>query len=261
MARTPPDASPRDDGIDRISPTQRPAGRVVMRQSWRSLFFLHWPVPVETLAPLLPPGLTLDTWRGVAYLGLVPFTMRGVRPVWSPSVPGLSDFHEVNVRTYVHREGCDPGVWFFSLDAANPAAVRLARALWHLPYHFARMALDRLPDGTVVYDSERLWPGPTPAACRMRARPLGTPAPAAPGTLEFFLAERYILYARKGDRLFHGRVHHAPYPLQAGVVDSLENSLTTAAGIAHESTSRPPLVHYSAGVDVDVYPLQSDQNR
>ena len=129
--------------IDRHAPTLRPAGWPVMRQRWSELLFLHWPVPVEALRPLIPPQLQVDTHEGVAYVGLVPFLMSGVRPLWAPPVRGLSRFPEVNVRTYVHLNGKDPGVWFFSLDAANAAAVRIARALFHLPYYFARMGIEK----------------------------------------------------------------------------------------------------------------------
>jgi uncharacterized protein YqjF (DUF2071 family) len=105
--------------IDRVSPAERPAGRASQRQTWLELLFLHWSVPTEALRPLVPPRLQIDTYEGQAYLGLVPFTMTGVRPLWFPAVPGLSSFHEVNVRTYVHQDGCEPGVWFLSLDASN----------------------------------------------------------------------------------------------------------------------------------------------
>src|SRR5690349_20824053 len=100
------------DRIDRIAPTHRPAEPVVMHQRWHHLLFLHWTVPAAALRTLLPPGLTLDTFEGRPYVGLVPFTMTGVRPARLPSFPPLSNFHETNVRTYVHREGRDPGVWF-----------------------------------------------------------------------------------------------------------------------------------------------------
>ena len=132
----------RPDPIDRIAPRRRPDRRAVMYQEWRHLLFVHWEVPAGPLQALLPPGLDLDTYDGRAFVGLVPFTMRGVRPRRLPGDPCLSNFHETNVRTYVHRDGRDPGVWFFSLDAANPAAVALARAWFGLPYYHARMCVE-----------------------------------------------------------------------------------------------------------------------
>ena len=100
-----------------------------MHQRWAELGFLHWPVPAEALRDLVPRGLTIDTHEGQAYVGVVPFTVTGARPMLMPPLPWVSDFHEVNVRTYVHLEGTDPGVWFFSLDASNPVVVAAARAL------------------------------------------------------------------------------------------------------------------------------------
>ena len=185
-----------------------------MRQEWRDLLFLHWVVPTDEIQKLLPPGLRVDTFEGAAYIGLVPFSMRNVRPVWSPSVPWLSHFHECNVRTYVvdERDGV-PGVWFFSLDAANPVAVALARGLWKLPYFRAQMRLTRHGDGSIDYQTRRTGPKPLPADCRVSYVPIGEAQAARPGTREFFFAERYVLYASgtKG-KLLRGRVHHTPIP-------------------------------------------------
>lgn len=241
------------DTIDRIAPTLRPSGRTVMRQRWAELGFLHWEVQPDALRSQLPPGLTLDTFEGRAFVGLVPFTMTGVRPTVLPPFPPLSNFHEVNVRTYVHHEGRNPGVWFFSLDAANAMAVRLARAWFKLPYHYARMRLTKTGE-TVDYASERLWPEPTPAECRLCYTPSGPVTPASPGSLEHFLAERYFLYAYKNGVLYRGQVHHPPYPLQTAVVSHLEESLIAAAGIARPET--PPLAHYAREVRVHIFPLQ-----
>ncbi|AMV37679.1 YqjF family protein [Planctomyces sp. SH-PL62] len=242
------------DDIDRISPTLRPAGRTSMRQRWAELLFLHWPIPAETLRPLIPDALEIDAFDGVAYVGLVPFTMTGIRYSWAPPVPGTSRFHEVNVRTYVHYRGRDPGVWFFSLDAANALAVRVARRFWGLRYHFARMSLTRGPEG-IAYRSDRLWPGPAPAGCDLAYQPEGTPRASAPGTLEHFLAERYILYTTHRGRLLSGRVHHPPYPLQPARVLHLEESLTAAADVPRP-IGVDPLAHYASEVRVRVYPLR-----
>ncbi len=256
----------RNPNIDRLAPTRRPNGRIVMRQQWRDLLFLHWEVPATLLQSLIPDELTLDTFEGKAYIGLVPFTMRNVRPIWAPSVPPLSNFHETNVRTYVHYKGRDPGVWFFSLDAANPIAVQIARLWFKLPYYYARMRLEKREEkekrrkgeeetqSTVEYATERLWPAPVPAACHVDWTPEAGVRHAEPDTLEHFLIERYILYAYRNGSLYSGQVHHPTYPVQNATLKYLEESLIAQAGIIRPDTP-PPLVHYSAGVDVDIFPL------
>jgi hypothetical protein len=132
----------RAPAIDRLASPVRPSQRAIMRQRWRDLLFVHWPFEPQAVRPLIPPHLELDLVDGKAYVGLVLFTMTGVRPVGLPAVAGISSFHETNVRTYVRVADCDPGVWFFSLDAASAIAVRLARWLFYLPYHYARMFLE-----------------------------------------------------------------------------------------------------------------------
>lgn len=247
----------RTDPIDRLAPRRRPDRRVVMYQEWYHLLFVHWEVPAEPLRALLPPGLELDTFDGRAYVGLVPFTMRGVRPRRLPRIPCLSEFHETNVRTYVHRGGRDPGVWFFSLDAANPVAVAIARARFGLPYHHARMCVEvdagGGPGPALTYVSERPRPARRPILSEVRARVIGPVEPAEPGSLEDFLAERYLLYSTLGGRLRRGQVHHSPYPLQRAEVDTLDETLLAAAGIDRPDAA--PLVHYAAGVRVEVFGL------
>ncbi len=245
--------------IDRISPTREPLRRPVMRQSWRDLLFLHWPIRPETLRPLVPSGLDVDLFEGTAYIGLVPFTMTGVRPVGVPPIWGISSFHETNVRTYVHRDGLDPGVWFFSLDAANALAVSLARTWFHLPYYHARLFLEREPrmgptdPQPILYAGVRRRPDPCPASYLIRAIPTGSVLPAQPGTLEHFLVERYLLYAMANDALFQGRVHHSPYPLQFATVLTLDENLLIAAGLSRCNVL--PLAYFATGVDVNVYAL------
>jgi uncharacterized protein len=246
--------------IDRLGPKERPRQWAIMRQKWRALLFLHWPIAPEVLRPKIPEQLDLDLFEGAAYLGLVPFTMTGVRPVGVPPVWGLSSFHETNLRTYVRLPDGDPGVWFFNLEAASSVAVRLARTFFHLPYHRARMFLEREPAGPVegpsslLYAGVRSWPGPLPASYCLRAAPAGPVRTAQPGSLEFFLLERYILYALRKTQLYQGRVHHSSYPIQSAKLLSLDETLISAAGLARPETA--PLAHFSSGVDVEVFPLR-----
>ena len=249
------------NAIDRLAPTRRPPGRPVMYQSWHHLLFLHWQVPVEMVRPHIPPELSVDTFDGQAWVGLVPFTISGTRWPWMPALPCVSAFHETNVRTYVHRAGSDPGVWFFSLDAATSAGVRVARWRWSLPYHRAAMSLTRRGD-EIEYRSRRLWPGPLGAEHTIVAEvESSSTVPntdaahrAIPGTFEHFLVERYFLYTRTpAGTLLRGQVHHAPYPLRAAGVKVLDETLLNAAGLV--ASGPPHHAVFSDGVDVEIFRL------
>ncbi|WP_395146002.1 YqjF family protein [Armatimonas sp.] len=226
--------------------------KIVMRQEWHELLFLHWEISSEQVQARLPEGLTVDTFEGKTYLGLVPFTMRNVRPVWSPPVPWLSHFHETNVRAYVRDKSGRAGVYFFSLEAANPIAVELARGLFKLPYHWAKMEL--APGAS--YTSRRISHPPLPAHCHIsyslqHVLELRT---AAPSTLEHFLIERYTLFSVSGKRLFAGRVAHLPYRFQKAMLHRIDQSLTHAAGFPIETP--PSLAHWALPVKVDVFGLE-----
>jgi hypothetical protein len=207
------------------------------------------------LQPLLPPGLTVDLFEDRSYVGLIPFTMRDVRPLRIlPPVPGTANFHETNVRLYVLHKGQDPGIWFLSLEAANRLAVFAARTFFHLPYHYADMDLRRVGQ-TVDYRSQRR--GAPAGLARLRTRySIGEALPASqPGTLQFFLAERYYLYTVDSrGRLLRGQVHHQPYPLHTASVEELDESLVGAAGL--EKGAPLPLCLYSPGVDVEIFGLE-----
>jgi uncharacterized protein YqjF (DUF2071 family) len=245
--------------IDRAAPTREPDAPVVMHQNWHHLLFLHWQVPPQELQALLPHGLDLDTFDGLAYVGLVPFTLSGVRPALMPALPLVSHFHEINVRTYVHRQGKDPGVWFFSLDASSALAVAAARALYKLPYFDSSMSFDASEDPLpqIEMAAERTDPrGQLPANAHLRYAPAdGVISHAVLNTVEFFLLERYILYsADEHHNLYRARVHHEPYPIQRVEVAQLDETLVWAAGI--KRGQEMPIRHYSSGVEVKVYPLE-----
>ncbi len=266
MSRPHPAAAAPDGSIDRLAPASRPPGRPVGYQSWRHLTFLHWRIEPAAVAAALPDGLEVDTFDGDAWIGLVPFLMDRVRPRWSPAVPGVSRFPETNVRTYVTRRvpgkrGADgvrePGVYFFSLDAAAWPAVLIARTLWKLPYSRSTMTVDRDGDRT-RYRSARRWPGPYGAGGTIEITATGPPAPAVPGTLDDFLAERYLLFTQTRGRILRGQVHHTPYPLRPARVDRLEDTLVAAAGFDGLSGVRPPdHVCFANGVDVEIFPLRA----
>lgn len=220
----------------------------VMMHRWELLTFLHWSYSVDDVQRLLPPGLTVETFDGDAWVGLVPFHMR-VSPPGVTAPPWLGRFCETNVRTYVTDAHGRRGVWFFSLEAARLAAVVAARVTYRLPYFWARMSLEATPE-RLAYLSRRRWPGAGPRSS-VAVRP-GALVPAAEVTaLEHFLTARFRLFSHAGDgALRYADAEHPPWELRRVEVERCDDELVAAAGLPQPVG--PPLAHYSDGVDVRI---------
>ncbi len=246
---------PAPDVSQRLVARVRPAGNEVMYQQWRDLLFLHWEYPAAAIQATLPEGLFVDTFGAKAYLGVVPFFMRKIRPRFLPAVPWISDFMEMNLRTYVHDRAGVPGVWFYSLDANQWLAVKIARRFFHLPYEHAEMKSSGTAEGRIHYESLRTGARANGVRCVFDyAAGADLPQPA-PGSLEFFLVERYRLYSSAPDGLRRGAVFHEPYPLCRAEVMAWDENLLPLDGFT--PTSRPPdHVIMSRGVDVTIFPLE-----
>jgi uncharacterized protein YqjF (DUF2071 family) len=229
---------------------ERPEGKAQGTQRWHRLLFSHWEVPDAALKPLIHPRLTLDTFEGRAFVGVVAFEMRSVKP-FGFGVPTATDFCEINVRTYVHLDGRERGVVFLSLDADSTLATLAARTLWRVPYHRSRVA--HVDETTAVrWACDRSWPGPAMTGFKA-SFDIGAPLPMPqPGSLEHFLVERYQFYTgREGQPLRRARVNHVPYALHAvprcEITDALLGGLPGGA--------RTP-DYFSPGVDVEMFGVE-----
>ncbi|MCU1297860.1 MAG: hypothetical protein JWO91_2138 [Acidobacteriaceae bacterium] len=233
-------------GVIDHRPWELPSGSWVMMQGWRDLLFAHWPISVETLRPLIPQPLIIDTFEHSGWLGITPFDLK-MRP---RGLPTVSHFPELNCRTYVvYRD--KPGVFFFSLDARSRLAVWGARRFFLLPYFYAKMKIKKR-GGTLVYSSQRIDEN---ASFVGQYCPEGPVRAADPGTLEHWLTERYCLYTYSHNRLFRGEIHHRPWPLQRANCEIAENTIAVARGISLPDTA--PLFHFAAHLDVLVWPLRA----
>ena len=245
------------------APFRRPRGWI-MAMDWDDLLFMHWSVDADSLRRRIPAGLELDLFEGRAWIGAVPFRMTGTRPRFIPRLPGLSDFPELNVRTYVRRRAM-PGVWFFSLDAANPFAVRGARRFFHLPYFDAEMQVARLgpgpdslripddrpfPDNAEIsYQSRRTHRDAPAAEFRARYAPTGPAYRAAPGTLDDWLTARYCLYAADPEgNILRCDIHHKPWRLQPARAAITVNTMAAPLGL--DLSAQSPLLHFAAHTEV-----------
>lgn len=247
---------------DRRSNRQNPAREnrhLALRMGWHHLLFLHWTTDAKRLSALLPRHLEPDLFEGRAYVGLVPFTMRRVRPRVLPGLPFApqlyENFHETNVRTYVRDRQGRSGVWFFSLDAANFPAVLAARSWFRLPYFYAAMSVRATPRHfapRIEYSSRRLWPDSrqkskndkTQIGCDIKIQiEKDAPFRAEAGSLEEFLVERYALFSGNDTALFRGIVRHKPYLLRRARLETLQENLIAAAGIEYSKSAAPHILY------------------
>lgn len=241
---------------ERVRLTQRPRTRPRMIQHWRDLLFLHTAIDPEALLPHIPKGLELDLFEHPdgtksAFLGVIAFRITGVRPSLLPPLPWLSNFAETNVRTYVHRKGREPGVFFISLDVQKAAVCPLARAWYKVPYVPAMASVSSegksisyrtaRKDCSSAYSVFDVLPGDE--------LPLNAPA-----SIGFFLTERYRMYTELDGKLYSARVWHPPYPLKTVALNLTETGLLRPYGIR-----RPVWDHavYSTGVRSEIFELES----
>lgn len=174
-----------------------------MYQRWDSLTFLHWAYKPESIRPLVPQELELDTFDGAAWIGLTPFLLTSLRPPLFPPVPWISRFPEMNVRTYVRGPDGERGIWFFTLEADRLLAVVGARLSYALPYRWANMSV-RPTGRTIEYRSERHFRSGRARIVMLRNSPL------QPKAQEIFLTARFRLYTRIAGRLAYAQVDHRP---------------------------------------------------
>jgi len=241
---------------DRLVVRERPDGRPIMHQNWGKLLFIHWRIDEALLRPLIPRQLEIDTFDGSAWIAIAPFTMWDIRPLppFIPQIPGLNAMHELNVRTYVHKDRV-PGVWFFSLDAESAAAVLAARTFYFLPYYHAEMEL-RKEGITIDYSSIRTE---EPAAEFHASWDIGESLSSSqPDSLDFFLTERYCLYSERGGNIYRARIHHEPWPLRKATLSSLSSTMIESHTLP--TPKGDPLLHYCEELSVDIWPLKKIRN-
>ncbi|WP_135820665.1 YqjF family protein [Halostella litorea] len=216
------------------------ASLVSMR--WRDLLFAHYPVALDRLRPRLPDAVSLETFDGQAWLGVVALTMTDVRPRFAPF--GRT-FPQVNLRTYVTIEG-DPGVYFLSMDADERLAVTAARRTLGVPYYLSDASIRRRGSAVTV-TSERVQAGEPDARLRATYEPDGPLEPVADGSFEDFAIDRYRLYLPGRGGIYTALVDHDPWRLRTATAEIAENTLFSAAGVGRPSAD--PRLHVAPAYD------------
>lgn len=229
-----------------------------MWQTWEHLLFANWPVPPALLRPLIPAQIEVDTFDGQAWVTIIPFLLSGVRIRSAPRIPLMHTFPEINVRTYV-RAGGKRGIYFLSLDAANPLITSIAKKWYRLPYHPATMQFQRRGDEIDV--QSRRWRSSS-AAGQFSAtyRPDSSLFLPQPGSLEHWLTERYTLFCQcaRSQKIYGADVYHEPWKVKKAAATLRENTL------AHSFLSLerdPHLCLYARGVQSIIWPIREVKTR
>ena len=234
-------------------PSPLPKMPWVMAMKEEDLLYIHWPVPVERLRPLVPTELEIETYEGQAWLTMIPFQMTQLHLRGLPPIPGLSTVPQVELRTYVRMKE-QSGVTFLSLDANHPLITWVAGNIFQLPYLNAKVELTKRKN-SIYFQCRRPASDTTPAAEFVGSYwPVGRPSQAKPGSLEYFLVERYVLFVKGlGNLIYWGAVHHLPWKIQSVEVEIETNTIPAAAGIELPETN--PLLYYAAGRNVITWPV------
>lgn len=218
-------------------PWPLPAGKWQYYQEWNHALFFHWKVPYEILSPLIPGRLELDQFEGSYWVSLVPFTMQKIRPRNIPALAFISDFHEINLRTYIINNH-KPGVYFLNIEAGKYLSAWIARTLSGLPYGHSDIYR-----AAGHYESLN-----TKKGFHLRSVFEIKSELTKKSSLVLWLTERYCLYMQENKRLFRYDIHHQEWPIKA--IEIKELSLNYEVQGLDLGNSTPDLVQYSDGVKV-----------
>ncbi len=237
-----------------VSTTAPPLARPrLMRQGWRDLAFLHWAVDPGEVARFMPPGVRPDVHAGRTYVGLIPFRMVDAGFAHGPAVPWAGTFLETNVRLYsVDRTG-RRGIVFLSLDADRALVVAGAKAVFGLPYRWARMGHRAigLPDGVEHHYATRVRRRGDPVRSSVVVR-AHEPVEATP--LDRFLTARWGLHVQHLGRTWYVPNTHEPWGLRRAELVDLDDGLVAAAGLQGLAERPPDHVAFSDGVHTEFGP-------
>lgn len=235
-------------------PYPMPKASWVIFQVWRDLLFAHWRIEAQRLRELIPQPLEVDAYDGTGWIGVVPFRMCNVKPRYAPEVGPISNFLELNVRTYVTYKGIK-AVYFFSLDASSAVAVFIGRNAYRLPYSLARMSFsetsasaDERRQDWIDYACLRTVAAGDKIAFEARYRPCSDAVASAKGSLSEFLTERYCLMLVSRGAVIKTDIHHAPWLLSDAECEISSNTMCLPLGI---ELKRPPdALHFSSCMEM-----------
>jgi uncharacterized protein YqjF (DUF2071 family) len=206
-------------------------------QEWNNVLFLHWKLPYTALRKCVPEKLHLDSFNGEYYISLVAFTMQKIRPRNLPSINLISDFHEINIRTYIDNDN-KKGVYFLSIEAEKYISAIVAKTLSRLPYE--KSNIKRSDKSFLSINSNKDH--------SLNIEYLIGTKLTAKTELDKWLTERYCLFMKTDKEYYRYEIHHKEWEIKT--IDINKLNLKYKIGGLDFSSRKPDIVHYSDGVKV-----------
>ncbi len=205
-------------------------------QEWNNAVFLHWQVECSELEKFVPKELEVDLYHGTPWVSLVAFTMEKIRPKNVPSFPPISNFDEINIRTYVKSKN-KTGVYFLSIEGGNNLSCKVAKVISGLPYRYSRIKRSKYQ-----YQSNN-----TNFSDRLNIEFSIGEEIITKSLLDKWLTERYALFQDTEKSMNEFEIHHLEWPLQEIEFKNIEFNYPRFNQLIN---NKPDKIHYSPGVQV-----------
>lgn len=205
-------------------------------QEWNDAIFLHYQVDLNVLKKFVPTELEIDLFEGVAWVSIVAFTMEKIRPKYLPAFPPVSNFDEINIRTYVKSNG-KTGVYFLSIEGGKQISCNIAKGISELPYRYS--TIHRKND---TYKSHNTLYGD-----RLHIAYTVGDSNKNKSNLDRWLTERYALFQDAGEAINEFEIHHVEWPINEIEIHQLEVDYSRFDPLI---PTHPNLTQYSRGVQV-----------
>lgn len=221
---------------DKHRPWILPSDKWKYYQEWNKVVFLHWAVDYDELKKIIPKDLVLDLFDSKAWVSLVAFNMDRISPRYLTSFPPISNFKEINIRTYVRYKE-KPGVYFLNIEASKKTSALLSKTISKLPYQYSKIR-----HGNGYYNSFN-----NHSKDILNLEYSIGPALKEKTNLDRWLTERYALFQDDNDTINEFEIHHIEWPLNQIFVSNLNIKYPRFEKFF---INEPILSHFSDGVQV-----------
>jgi uncharacterized protein YqjF (DUF2071 family) len=189
-------------------------GEPLFYADWLRAVFIHYEVDAECLQRAVP--FELDLHEGRAYLSLVAFTMRGMRPRLGGKIAAalfkpISTHGFLNARAYVRHRG-EPGIYFLAEWLSNLFSVKLGPVTFGLPYRFGHISYHHAHESGSLHGSVSASNDSSRLEYEANMDSQAHFTPCEPNSRDEFLLERYTAFTAHGPFRGFFRIWHPPWP-------------------------------------------------